>query len=142
MAQLNPYLNFKGSTEEAFNFYKSVFGGEFSSLIRFGEHPGCDGMPAEDKNKIMHMSLPIGRNILMGTDVGDSAPFLLREGNNISLTLSPGSRQEADQLFDSLSEGGDVLVPIADSSWGSYFGMVTDRFGIPWMIDYDLRNEN
>ena len=136
---INPYLNFPGNTEEAFNFYKSVFGGEFTALHRFEGQPGCDGFSEMDKNKIMHVSLPVGGSILMGTDVveGMGQPFV--EGNNISMSLNPQSRQQADTLFAALSANGKPAMPMADAPWGDYFGMLTDQFGINWLISY---NEN
>ena len=144
MATINPYLNFKGNTEEAFNFYKSVFGGEFAALQRFGNMPGCDEMPEgkqiseADKEKIMHIALPIGNgNVLMATDALESMGQTLIEGNNFSLSVSAESREDADTLFHGLSEGGKVEMPLADAFWGSYFGMTQDKFGIRWMVSYD-----
>ena len=140
MARINPYLNFNGNTEEAFNFYKSVFGGEFAAVMRFGDSPGCDQMPiAEgDKDKIMHIALPIGNdNVLMATDALESMGQKLTEGNNFSITISPDSKEDADNLFQGLAEGGKVEMPLADAFWGAYFGMLEDKFGIRWMINYD-----
>jgi PhnB protein len=140
MATINPYLNFKGNTEEAFNFYKSVFGGEFATVMRFGDTPGCDEMPiAEgDKNKIMHIALPIGNDdVLMATDVLESMGQTLSEGNNFSISLSVESREEADRVFNGLAEDGTVQMPLGDTFWGAYFGMFQDKFGIRWMVNYD-----
>jgi PhnB protein len=141
MATINPYINFSGNTEEAFNFYKSVFGGEFAALMRFGDSPGCDQMPiAEgDKYKIMHIALPIGTggDVLMATDVLDSMGQTLTEGNNFSVSFSAGSKEEADQIFNGLSDGGKIEMPLADAFWGAYFGMFQDRFGIRWMVSFD-----
>jgi PhnB protein len=140
MAKINPYLNFAGTTEEAFNFYKSVFGGEFATVMRFGDSPGCDQMPiAEaDKDKIMHIALPIGNdNVLMATDMVESMGPKLEEGNNFSISLSAESREDADRLFNGLAEGGKVEMPLADAFWGAYFGMLQDRFGIRWMVSFD-----
>jgi PhnB protein len=144
MITINPYLNFKGNTEEAFNFYKSVFGGEFLALMRFGDTPGCENMPEADKEKIMHVALPLGKNnILMATDVleGTGADCVgndFKVGNNISLSLSPESEEEADKLFAALSEGGQVVMPMEKASWGDYFGMLTDKYGIQWMVNYAI----
>lgn len=141
MAKINPYLNFKGNTEEAFNFYKSVFGGEFAVLQRFGEMPvqeGSEEMAAEDKQKIMHIALPISDgHVLMATDaVGEYAKGL-EIGNNISLSVSSSTKDEADKIFNGLSAGGTVIMPLEDTFWGAYFGMCKDKFEINWMINYD-----
>ncbi|WP_215225635.1 VOC family protein [Echinicola shivajiensis] len=140
MATLNPYLNFLGNCEEAFNFYKSVFGGEFTYLGRFSEMPPQDGvtLSEEESNKIMHVSLPIGSHtILMGSDVGgDWAPQTVI-GNNISVSITADTKDEADKLFGGLSNGGQVTMPMADTFWGDYFGMLTDKFGINWMVSFN-----
>lgn len=139
MAAFNPYLNFPGTTEEAFNFYKSIFGGEFLALMRFGEGPGCDEMQISDadKNKIMHIALPIGNgNILMATDSLESLGQKLTLGNNYYICISPDSREEADRLFAGLSDGGNVEMPLQDVFWGDYFGSTADRFGVQWMISF------
>jgi len=140
MATINPYINFSGNTEEAFNFYKSVFGGEFAAVMRFGDSPGCDQMPiAEgDKNKIMHIALPIGNeNVLMATDMLESMGPKLEEGNNFSISFSADSREEADKIFKGLADGGKEEMPLADAFWGAYFGMLQDKFGIRWMVSHD-----
>lgn len=143
MATINPYLNFNGNTEEAFNFYKSVFGGEFAAVMRFGDVPkteGCDGMKVAENelDKIMHIALPIGRgNILMATDGLESMGQNFKVGDNFSISISADSRAEADALFSGLSEGGTVEMPLADAFWGDYFGMLQDKFGIQWMVSYD-----
>ena len=135
--KINPYLNFEGNCEEAFNFYKSVFGSEFMYMGRFEDMPSQEGMPPmreEFKKKIMHVSLLIGETILMGSDTGgDCAPSFVA-GNNISLSLNPNSKAEADKLFAALSKDGKVIMPMEDMFWGEYFGMLTDKFGINWMI--------
>ena len=140
MAQINPYLNFKGNCEEAFNFYKSVFGGEFPYVGRYKDMPPQDGMPpmpAEVGEKIMHMSLPIGGNMLMGSDAGgDWAPAIV-VGNNITISISAESREDADRIFNGLAEGGNITMPLADTFWGDYFGMLTDKFEINWMMSYN-----
>ena len=140
MATINPYLNFNGNTEEAFNFYKSVFGGEFAAVMRFGDATGCGEMPlAEtDKDKIMHIALPIGRgNVLMATDALESMGQNFKVGDNFSISITADSREEADELFSGLSEGGTVEMPLADAFWGDYFGMLQDKFGIQWMVSYN-----
>lgn len=143
MATLNPYLNFKGNTEEAFNFYKSVFGGEFKELQRFKDTPEADRVPENEKDKLMHISLPIGPgNILMATDALESMGHKLTVGNNFYLSLSADSESEADKLFNGLSSGGKATMPLQKTFWGSYFGMVTDKFGINWMVSYDYKQPN
>ena len=141
MATVNVYLTFNGNCEEAFNFYKSVFGGEFPYIGRFGDMPPSeDGkqVSEEEKNKIMHVSLPISREtMLMGSDVGGEWSSNFKEGNNFSLSLNANSREEAEKLFNALSEGGMVKMPLEDTFWGAYFGMWTDKFGINWMVNYD-----
>jgi PhnB protein len=137
MATLNPYLNFLGNTEEAFNFYKSVFGGEFTNLTRFKETPEASKMTPEDANKLMHVSLPIGKgNTLMGTDALESMGHKLTFGNNTQLSLEADSKEEAAKLFNGLSAGGKTEVPLSDMFWGAYFGMFTDKYGVKWMVNY------
>lgn len=136
MLKLNPYLNFEGTTEEAFNFYKSIFGGEFVALQRFSNVPGMDKLSAEDGKKLMHVSLMVGDNTLMGTDTLAAMGHTITMGTNVSLSLHPDSKEEADRLFAGLQEGGSVEPPMEDASWGDYFGMVKDKFGIKWMINY------
>lgn len=140
MAQINPYLNFNGNTEEVFNFYKSVFGGEFAMLMRFEEMPGCDETPIADadKNKIMHIALPIGKNnVIMGTDALESMGQNVSFGNNISISIAAESKEEAEQLFIGLSEDGNITMPLQDTFWGAYFGIADDKFGVKWMVNYD-----
>jgi len=139
MATTNTYLNFNGNCEEAFNFYKSVFGGEFNYIGRFGEMPPSEEFPVPeaDKNKVMHVSLPIGTSILMGSDTGEHYSSSFVEGNNFSISINADNREEADKLFKELAEGGQVTMPLADTFWGSYFGMFVDKFGINWMVNYD-----
>ncbi|TCD12056.1 VOC family protein [Pedobacter frigidisoli] len=136
MATLNTYLNFNGNTEEVFNFYKSVFGGEFIVVQRFADAPGCEGMKLEDKEKIMHIALPIGGNILMGTDITDPMPPSTF-GTGISLSVDAESEDDAKKLFESLSAGGKVTMALDKMFWGALFGMATDKFGIQWMVNYD-----
>jgi len=143
MASLNAYLNFRGTTEEAFNFYKIVFGGEFITLQRFKDTTEADHTPEEDKDKIMHIALSMGEgSILMGTDVIGDMADQLREGNNFHLSVNAESEGETARIFHKLSEGGKVTIPLAMMSWGAYFGMVTDRFGIQWMLNFDTKQEN
>jgi len=138
MAAINPYLNFMGNTEEAFDFYRSVFGGEFVIFQRFKDIPGAERMPEEDQEKVMHVSLPIGQgSILMGTDALASMGHTLTAGNNFYISISAQSEAEAETLFHGLAAGGQVTVPLDKAFWGSYFGMFIDKFGIQWMINYD-----
>lgn len=142
MIAVNPYLNFMGNTGEAFNFYKSVFGGKFTTFQRFKDVPGGEKMTEADQEKIMHISLPIGNgNILMGTDALESMGQSLTIGNNFHISLSPESEEEADELFTKLSAGGQVTMPMDKAFWGAYFGMVTDKFGMQWMINYDTNHQ-
>lgn len=143
MASINPYLTFNGNCEEAFNFYKSVFGGDFAYVGRFGEMPPQDGpsMPAEEAHKIMHISLPIGNgSALMGSDTGGEWAQGFTAGNNFSISINGESKEEADKIFNALAAGGQTTMPMADTFWGSYFGMCTDKFGISWMMSYDGGN--
>ncbi|MEC5394380.1 VOC family protein [Bergeyella sp. RCAD1439] len=141
MATINLYLNFNGNCEEAFNFYREVFGGAFTYLGRFGEMPSGEGMTVseEDRNKIMHVSLPIGSTVLMGSDVGGEWAPSFSQGNNFSVSVTPESREEAEAVFSKLSEGGCVTMPLGDTFWGAYFGMLTDKFGINWMVNFEER---
>lgn len=142
MATINPYLTFLGNCEEAFNHYKSVFGGEFTYVGRFSEMPQEEGktMPEEDKNKIMHISLPIGGGTsLMGSDTGGEWATHTVVGNNISISITADSKEQADKLYSGLSDGGQASMPMNKTFWGDYFGMCTDKFGINWMISF---NEN
>jgi PhnB protein len=137
MATINPYLNFAGNTEEAFNFYKSVFGGEFISLQRFKDTPEAGKVSENEKNKIMHVALPVGKgNILMATDTLESMGQKLTVGNNFYISLEAESKQEAEKLFKGLSAGGKIEMPLEDAFWGAYFGMFTDKFGVKWMVNY------
>ncbi|MFB9845152.1 VOC family protein [Mucilaginibacter ginsenosidivorans] len=138
MTIVNSYLNFSGNTEEAFNFYKSVFGTEFSALVRFKDGPGGDKMSPENADKIMHIALPVGNgNLLMATDMIESMGQILKTGNNFSLSITPGSEEEALKFFNGLSEGGTIEAPFKKEFWGAYFGMFLDKFGVRWMINYD-----
>ncbi len=136
MATINTYLNFNGNTEEAFNFYKSVFGGEFKMLQRLKDTPEADKIPANEREKIMHVALPIGSNFLMGTDVLETMPQITF-GTNSSISIDADSFEEGNKLFDGLSLGGTVMMPFEKMFWGAYFGMFTDKFGVQWMMSYD-----
>ncbi len=138
MATINPHINFNGNAEEAFTFYKSVFGGEFAKIMRLKDLASPEFPVAEnDANKILHIALPIGKNILMGNDVPESMGRVNENENRSKISISAESKEEADKLFNGLSEGGHVEMPIADSPWGSYFGMFRDKYGIEWMVDFD-----
>lgn len=139
MAKLNPYLNFMGNTEEAFNFYKSVFGSEFTTVQRFKDTPEKDRLPADEQDKLMHVALKVGDNTLMGTDALKSMGHTVTPGNQISLSLEAESKEEADKLFTALSAGGNPEMPMQDMFWGSYFGMLTDKFGIKWMVNFTYK---
>ena len=138
MVTINAYLTFNGNCEEAFNHYKSVFGGEFKQISRFKDMPTMPGQvfPEEAMNKIMHISLPISKEtILMGSDAN---PFMgkVNIGQHLSLTVSTDSKDEADKIFKSLSAGGEITMPIEETFWGSYFGMLIDKFGFIWMVEF------
>lgn len=150
---INPYLNFNGNTEEVFTFYKSVFGGDFAFIQRFSDMPtegkdvqvaddeeGCasNGIPEGEENGIMHIALPIGKTMLMGTDVVSSMPQV-KAGTNTSLCVSVDSREEADRFFAGLAEGGNVQMPMQDMFWGDYYGMLVDKYEIQWMISYNAQ---
>jgi PhnB protein len=140
MALINPHLNYNGNAEEAFNFYKSVFGGEFAKIIRLKDISSPEFPVAEnDANKIMLIALPIGKNILMANDVPESMGSTNENENRSKISISAESREEADKLFNGLSEGGTIEMPICDSPWGSYFGMFRDKFGIEWIVDFDQK---
>jgi len=141
MTKLNPYLSFKGNCEEAFNFYKSVFGSEFLFVGRFSDMPENPDSPIteKDKDKIMHITLPISQEtILYGCDTLDSFGNQIVTGNNISLSIETDSIEEATRLFNGLSSGGNITMPLDKTFWDAYFGMFTDKFGINWMVNYDL----
>ena len=146
MAQINPYVMFNANAEEALNFYKSVFGGDFAAVVRYKDMPVDPNHPVaeSDANKIMHIALPIGKSsILMASDIPEK--FMdqkMETGNRFSLSISAESKEEADKLFNGLSEGGQIEMPIAESPWGSYFGMFADKYGIQWMVDFDPRSKS
>ena len=139
MAQINPYIHFNGNAEEAFTFYKSVFGGEFAMVSRFKDMT-FPGSPIAEKEaeKIMHIALPIGKNhVLMGSDTPEHMGKHNENENRSKISISAESKEEADRLFNGLSAGGQIEMPIAESPWGSYFGMFRDKFGFEWMVDFD-----
>lgn len=140
MAQVSTYLNFSNKTEEAFNFYKSVFGGEFmDNIMRFGDVPPSPNVPAipeADKNLVMHVALPIlGGHLLMGSDAPESMNFRISMGNNVYIMLGPDTRDETRRLFNALSEGGNIEMELQDMFWGDYYGSCSDKFGVQWMFN-------
>ena len=138
MAVINHCIHFNGNAEEAFNFYKSVFGGEFSKIIRFKDHSSPENPVAEkEADKITHIALPIGKNILIANDVPESMGQVNENENRSKISISAESREEADKLFNALSEGGNIEGHIGKSPWGSFVGCFRDKFGIEWMVDFD-----
>ncbi|MEP6261880.1 MAG: VOC family protein [Gillisia sp.] len=141
MVTINPYLNFNGKTEEAFKFYQTVFGGELSEINRFKDMPDAQNIPEQDREKVMHVSLPIGKgNFLMGSDIMGSMASNFKQGNNFYITVSPQSREETERIFKELSKGGKIEMELDETFWGSYFGMFQDKFGINWMLDYAMQS--
>jgi PhnB protein len=139
MRTINPYLTFDGNCEEAFEFYRSVFGGEFASIARFSEMPGENAPSEDESNKIMHVALPIGgSSILMGSD-RPSSFGKGKQGDMFSVSLHPSTPEEAKELFDGLAAGGTVTMPLEKSFWGALFGMFTDKFGVHWMVNHELK---
>jgi len=139
MALINPHINFNGNAEEAFTFYRSVFGGEFAKIIRLKD-VATPEFPVDEKdaNKILHIALPIGKsNMLMANDVPEFMGRVNENENRSKIAITAESKEEADKLFNGLSAGGTVEMPIADSPWGTYFGMFRDKYGIEWMVDFD-----
>ena len=138
MALINPHINFNGNAEEAFNFYKSVFGGEFAKIIRFKDFSSPEFPVSENEaNKIMHIALPIGNNFLMGNDVPQFMGLTNENENRSKISISAESKEEAIRLFDKLSQDGNIEIPIADNNEESCFGMFRDKFGIEWMVNFD-----
>lgn len=138
MASINPHVHFNGNAQEAFDFYKSVFGGDFSSVMRFKDLI-TEGFqfPEEELNKIMHIALPISPGcVLMGSDVPNMLGTVNEEENRSKITVGADSKEEADALFKGLSAGGNIEFPIADSPWGSYFGAFRDKYGVEWMVNF------
>ncbi len=140
---INPYLNFDGNTEQAFNFYKSVFGGEFLTIQRMKDTPEASKVPDNEKDRIMHVALPIGKNaILMASDVLESMVHKVSPGNNFYISVSTESEKEAEKIFNGLSAGGKITMALEKTFWGSYFGMLKDKFGVQWMVSYDYNQQN
>lgn len=139
--KLNPYLNFDGQCEAAFNHYRKVFGGDFAGqgIMRFGDMPASDDQPLADehRDRVMHVSLPIGNQMLMGSDTMPGMGNPYKQGVNSYISLHPDSREEADRIFNELSAGGQVEMPMQDQFWGDYYGSFVDKFGTPWMINYN-----
>lgn len=144
MTKVNIYLNFAGNAAEAFNFYKSVFGGEFASVVRFKDMP-VEGMniPIQDQEKLMHIGLPIAEGfMLMGSDTLESLGQKLVQGNNTYVSVHPESKRDADRIYQALSAGGTIEMPIAEQIWGDYYGSFTDKFGVQWMVNYGRPRPN
>jgi PhnB protein len=141
MASIHPHINFNGNAEEAFHFYRSVFEGEFTQITRFKDL-ASDEFPVSDHeaNKIMHIGLPIGNSTLMANDVPEVLGRTNENENRSKIVVSTGSKEEADKIFNGLSEGGQVEMPMSDSPWGSYFGMFRDKYGIEWMVDFNAQS--
>ena len=138
MATINPYINFNGNAEEAFSFYQSVFGGEFGSIVRFKDLEGPEfPVPAEDANKIMRITLPIGGNTLIANDVPEAMGPVSENENRSKIAISAETKEEAEELFKGLSEGGSVEMPMAESPWGTHFAMFRDKYGIEWTVEFD-----
>lgn len=140
MAVINPSINFNGNALEAFEFYQSVFGGEFGTIVRLKDMPADPNfpIPEEDMDKIMHITLPIGNNVLIGNDVPSFMGTVNENENRSKISIQAESKEEADKLYNGLSAWGNIEVPIGDSPWNSYFAMFRDKYGIEWMIDFDM----
>jgi PhnB protein len=137
MLSVNPYLNFNGNAGEAFEFYKSVFGGEFSVVMRFKDVPDEDKVAGMGDNRLMHIALPLkSGTVLMASDTPQTSPDLVT-GTNFCISIHTESEEETDKLFNALAAGGKVTMPLAKTFWGSYFGMLTDRFNIQWMLSHE-----
>jgi len=140
MTKVSPYLTLNGNVEEAFNFYRSVFGGEFETVMRWRDNPQCEGMSEEDKNKVMHIAIIIDDSVLMGSDFVSMNGEQYSQGNAYTVAVMPDSREESDRLFAGLSAGGNVFMPMTEMFWGGYFGAFLDKFGVKWLINQDTRN--
>ncbi len=139
MTKMYPYLNFDGKAEEAFNFYRTVFGGDFiGEIYRMKGTPGSEQLSEEEQNRVMHIALPVGDGMLMASDILPSAGHTLQMGNNNYISLHPENKEEADYYFKGLSEGGKIEMPMSDTFWGAYFGSFEDKYGVHWMINCDL----
>jgi PhnB protein len=143
MATTNTYLVFNGNCEDAFNYYKSIFGVEFGYFGRFGEMAESEGYKVSDafKNQVMHVSLQIGNSILMGSDCGEEQASFFVQGNNFSVSITADSKEEAEKLFNGLAEGGTITMPLNTTFWGDYFGMLTDKFGVNWMVAFNEQQQ-
>ncbi len=142
MATINPYINFNGNAQEAFNFYKSVFGGEFASVVRFKDLESSEfPVPKNEAHKIMRIVLPIGGNTLIANDVPESMGPVSENENRSKIAISAETKEEADKLFNGLSEGGKVEMPMAESPWGTYFAMFRDKYGIEWTVEFDSNRD-
>ena len=138
MPTINPYINFNGNAEEAFTFYKSVFGGELGKITRFKDIASAKfPVPEKEAHKILRIALSIGKNVLIANDVPESMGRVNENENRSKIAISADSREEADRLFHGLSDGGEIEMPISDSPWGSYFAMFRDKFGIEWTVEFD-----
>ena len=138
MATINPYINFNGNAEEAFTFYKSVFGGEFGTIVRFKDIASVEfPIPETEANKIMRITLPIGGNVLIANDVPESMGPVSENENRSKISVSTESREEADRIYSGLTDGASIEMPMSDSPWGTYFGMFRDKYGIEWTIEFE-----
>lgn len=143
MPTINPYINFNGNAEEAFTFYKSVFGGAFTQIIRLKDIASAEfPVPEKEANNILRIILPIGKTRLIANDVPESMGRVNENENRSKISISAESREEADRIFHGLSEGGTIEMPMADGPWGSYFGMFRDKFGIEWTVEFDPKEQN
>ncbi|MCU4157525.1 VOC family protein [Carboxylicivirga sp. A043] len=143
MATINPYINYNGNCEEAFLFYQSVFGGDFEYMGRYKDMPSEEPMAEEEANMIMHISLRISKEtVLMGSDTHEAFGPPCELGTNISISVNTDSEQEAETLFTGLSASGQINMPLGKTFWGAYFGMLTDKFGISWMVNYDYEEKD
>jgi PhnB protein len=142
MRAITPWINFNGNAEEAFNFYKTVFGGEFTKVIRFKDLASAEfKVPENEENKLMHIALPIGsNNVLMANDVPEIMGWVNENENRSKIAVSAESREEADKVFNGLSAGGEIEGPMGDSPWGTYAGMLRDKYGIEWIVEFDPNN--
>ena len=140
MPTINPYINFNGNAEEAFEFYRSVFGGEIASVVRFKDLESSEfPVPQNEANKIMRITLPIGENTLIANDVPESMGPVSENENRSKISVSTDRSEEADRIFAGLSEGGAVEMPMSESPWGTYFAMFRDKYGIEWTVEFDAK---
>jgi PhnB protein len=136
MKSADPYLNFAGNAEEAFNFYRSVFGGDFAMLARFGDYGDGMGVPESERQKVAHVALPLGNSMLMASDVAGPQSESLKIGNNVYISLTSDNAEEAERVFNSLARGGSTEMPLQQTEWAEKYGICTDKFGIQWMMSY------